>query len=218
MTPQFFRILAIDHAAIQQMRIYWNCKEPFRGEAGRLIAPRSLRFATYATLDGKEWHRRVAELLTGELGPDRAPCIRDGLDARCVRSVRKGEIDWTALEPREWSALRAMGLPHATALKLSLSDAGDSPDTVNAPRAPSGRLEVTRATLLPALHAALTEWGEDALRPQADALRSALRAEVLAVIDAEGLRGAARVLGVSVSTLQRWRSPGGCLAGTTETK
>ena len=73
--------------------------------------------------------------------------------------------------------------------------------------------------LLPALHAALSAWGDAPGREHAEALRDALRARALAGLaacSADGRaipsRKAAAALRVSLKALQCWTAAGGCCA------
>lgn len=75
------------------------------------------------------------------------------------------------------------------------------------------RQRVRWVLLLPEVHAAIETWPDDdpAGRRKADVLRSHLRAKAIASTKGLSIRAAAAELGVSLSTLQRWQAPGGCL-------
>lgn len=76
--------------------------------------------------------------------------------------------------------------------------------------------------LLPALHSALSAWGDAPGSEHAEALRGALAARVrgsLVASSADGRpvpsRRAAAALRVSLKALQCWTAPGGCCAQVT---
>lgn len=105
-----FAIDDLDAAALASLRRAWSRRAP---DGAPAVALRELRFATIGTLAGAstsgEHQRRVAQLLAGTLPDTLAPCVRASSDA--VAPVARSQVDWGAVEVREWRALAAMGLP-----------------------------------------------------------------------------------------------------------
>ncbi len=75
---------------------------------------RDIRFATTAgllTSSASGGHlARVVQLLTGTLPDDVAPCLPRG-ERREPEPVSRARVDWAEVEPREWTAMRRIGLP-----------------------------------------------------------------------------------------------------------
>lgn len=193
---------AITPATVAALRAYWHGAEPTdREPPPESIALRDLRFArvgevlTHST--SGDWHRLVAELLAGQLAPELAPCTRrgaatpEGPHRMAVRGLRRTEIDWGAVEPREWRALERVGLSRAVSLRLQSGKLDAQPE------APAPIREAARALLaaIPAGNAA------DRLAAADDAIREALYGDALARAGGNRKR-AAELLGVAPSRVQ----------------
>ena len=104
--PEWIAVAAIEPRHLRAAREWWvSGADRWRGPTTR---PRDLRFASVGRVGGDQWHRRVAELLNGELDDSLAPVVRSSGGE--VRFVRRADVAWQELEDREWRALTTAGL------------------------------------------------------------------------------------------------------------
>lgn len=177
---------------VATMRAFWHGAAP--EITGDPVALRDLRFAREGEVmshsNTGEWHRLVAALLNNALDGSLAPCTRrgagrgsNGLD---VRSLHRSEVDWPAVEPRDWAALVRAGLRRAVALRLQAGEVDESPA-----EAPRPELDAARALLAHVPAGTATERAAAA----AELVREVIFGDALAA--ANGHRGAAAdLLGV----------------------
>ncbi len=78
---------------------------------------RSLRFVQVGAPSQDDWARSMVALLRGTLDKSVAPCVwmRAGFE---VQPTHWRWLDWSTMQESEWSRLRSMGLPWATAEQL----------------------------------------------------------------------------------------------------
>ena len=179
----------ITAADVVAMRVYWHSASP--DEREQPIRVRDLRFCragevlTHSTIG--DFHRHIAALLTGTLADDLAPCTRrQSGDPSSVRSVHRSAVDWSSLEPREWTALERAGLRRAVSLRLQSgeSEADEVPDEGH-------------ASAVAAVRAALAHVPDGTPAERAEALaelaREAIYGEALAATNGSRREAAARL-------------------------
>ena len=171
---------AITADDVRSMRIYWHSAEA--DEREELIRVRDLRFCragevlTHATIG--DFHRHLAALLVGKLDDDLAPCTRrQSGDPSSVRSVHRSAVDWSTMEPREWTSLERAGLPRAWRVRLEAGEPVDVPGD-QSDDSHARAVEAARALLAHApdgTPAERAEWAAERAREAiyGDALRAA---------------------------------------------